>query len=67
MKVNIIFEQKIKSIKITKSVTDLGVESMTHHKDEKKAEPKTEEAKVEPVHPSEQRGGKKKGLLDTCK
>lgn len=26
-----------------------------------------EEAKVEPIHPSEQRGGKKKGLLDTCK
>jgi len=26
-----------------------------------------EEAKVEPIHPAEQRGGKKKGLLDTCK
>jgi hypothetical protein len=26
-----------------------------------------DEAKVEPIHPSEQRGGKKKGLLDTCK
>jgi uncharacterized protein len=26
-----------------------------------------EEVKVEPIHPSEQRGGKKKGLLDTCK
>lgn len=26
-----------------------------------------EEAKVEPIHPSEQRGGKKKSLLDTCK
>jgi len=26
-----------------------------------------EETKVEPIHPSEQRGGKKKGLLDTCK
>jgi hypothetical protein len=25
------------------------------------------EPKVEPIHPSEQRGGKKKGLLDTCK
>jgi hypothetical protein len=37
---------------------------------EKKTEPKTEEVeetKVEPIHPSEQRGGKKKGLLDTCK
>ena len=41
---------------------------MTHHNEEKKAEPKKdEEAKVEPIHPSEQRGGKKKGLLDTCK
>ena len=32
--------------------------------EEKKEE---EEVKVEPIHPSEQRGGKKKGLLDTCK
>lgn len=40
---------------------------MTHHKEEKKTEPEKEEAKVEPVHPSEKRGGKKKGLLDTCK
>ncbi|ALK04913.1 hypothetical protein SAMN02910340_01522 [Methanosarcina thermophila] len=46
---------------------DLGVESMTHHNEEKKAEPKEEEAKVEPIHPSESRGGKKRGLLDTCK
>ena len=37
---------------------------------EKKAEPKNEEveeAKVEPIHPSENRGGKKRSLLDTCK
>ena len=40
---------------------------MTHHTEEKKAEQKEEEVKVEPIHPSEQRGGKKKGLLDTCK
>jgi hypothetical protein len=40
---------------------------MTHHTEEKKTEPQKEEAKVEPIHPSEQRGGKKKGLLDTCK
>lgn len=41
---------------------------MTHHNEEKtdnKADDR--EAKVEPIHPSEQRGGKKKGLLDTCK
>ncbi|MDD3246129.1 MAG: hypothetical protein PHF18_04620 [Methanosarcina sp.] len=43
-----------------------------YDEEEKKAlveEEKTEveEAKVEPIHPSEQRGGKKKGLLDTCK
>lgn len=50
-----------------KNVIDLGVESMTHHNEEKKAEPKEEEAKVEPIHPSENRGGKKRGLLDTCK
>ncbi len=37
--------------------------------EEKKKEQKEEpqEAKVEPIHPSEQRGGKKKSLLDTCK
>ena len=37
---------------------------------EKKADPKKEEmeeGKVEPIHPSENRGGKKRGLLDTCK
>jgi|ERR1035437_1228448 hypothetical protein len=42
---------------------------------ENKAEPKKgdveeeeeEEDKVEPIHPSENRGGKKRGLLDTCK
>ena len=28
---------------------------------------KVEESKVEAIHPSEQRGGKKKSLLDTCK
>ena len=32
--------------------------------EEAKAE---EEANVEPIHPSEQRGGKKRSLLDTCK
>jgi hypothetical protein len=36
--------------------------------EKKKAEPEKEEAQVEPIHPSEkERGGKKKGLLDTCK
>ena len=35
--------------------------------EENNAEPKKEETKVEPIHPSETRGGKKKGLLDTCK
>lgn len=33
----------------------------------KEQQKETEEAKVEPIHPSEKRGGKKKGLLDTCK
>ncbi len=67
MKANKTFKQNAVCIQIAKSITDLGVESMTHHKEEKKVEPKEEEAKVEPIHPSEQRGGKKKGLLDTCK
>jgi hypothetical protein len=53
--------------KLLKNLIDLGVESMTHHNEEKKEEPKEEKAKVEPIHPSESRGGKKKGLLDTCK
>jgi len=35
--------------------------------EKKKAEPEEEEAKVEPIHPSEKRGGKKKSILDTCK
>jgi hypothetical protein len=35
--------------------------------EENKAEPSKEEAHIEPIHPSETRGGKKKGLLDTCK
>jgi hypothetical protein len=26
-----------------------------------------EEAEVEPIHPTEARGGKKRSLLDTCK
>jgi hypothetical protein len=30
-------------------------------------EKKEEKAKVEPIHPSEERGGKKKGILKTCK
>lgn len=41
---------------------------MTHHNEEKKDSKKNDgEAEVEPIHPSEQRGGKKKSLLDTCK
>jgi hypothetical protein len=32
-----------------------------------KEEKKKKEAKVEPIHPSEERGGKKKGFLKTCK
>lgn len=68
MKVNRIVWTKIKSKKIVLiNQADLGVEFMTHHNEEKKTEPKKEEAKVEPIHPSENRGGKKKGLLDTCK
>ncbi len=38
---------------------------MTHH-EEKKVEKKEEEAKVEPIKLGDKRGGKKKGLLDTC-
>ena len=38
---------------------------MTHH-EEKKEGKKEEEAKVEPIKLGDKRGGKKKGLLDTC-
>jgi hypothetical protein len=40
------------------------IEEKTEPKKEEVAE---EEAKVEPIHPSENRGGKKRSLLDTCK
>jgi len=38
---------------------------LTHH-EEKKAKKEEQAAKVEPIKPSEKRGGKKKPLLDTC-
>ena len=38
---------------------------MTHH-EEKKEKTEAKEAKVEPNKPGDKRGGKKKGLLDTC-
>ena len=38
---------------------------MTHH-EEKKEEKEEKAAKVEPIKPVDKRGGKKKGLLDTC-
>jgi len=38
---------------------------MTHH-EEKKEKAEEEQAKVEPIKPGDKRGGKKKGLLDTC-
>ncbi len=44
-----------------------GVGSMTEEQKKEQKKEGEEEAKVEPIHPSEQRGGKKKGLLDTCK
>jgi hypothetical protein len=38
---------------------------MAHH-EEKKKKPEETEAKVEPIKLGDKRGGKKKGLLDTC-
>jgi len=38
---------------------------MAHHEEKKEKKPE-KEAKVEPIKPGDQRGGKKKGLLDTC-
>lgn len=35
---------------------------MTHHEEKKEKK----EAKVEPIKAGDKRGGKKKGLLDTC-
>ena len=38
---------------------------MGHH-EEKKEKAKEKEAKVDPIKLGDKRGGKKKGLLDTC-
>jgi hypothetical protein len=38
---------------------------MTHHEEKKEKKAETE-AKVDPIKPGDKRGGKKKGLLDTC-
>ena len=38
---------------------------MAHH-EEKKGKKEEQPAKVEPIKPGDKRGGKKKGLLDTC-
>jgi len=38
---------------------------MIHH-DEKKEKADEKDAKVEPIKLGDKRGGKKKGLLDTC-
>jgi hypothetical protein len=38
---------------------------MTHH-EEKKEKTEEKEAKVDPIKIGDKRGGKKKGLLDTC-
>ncbi|HOU70862.1 MAG TPA: hypothetical protein PKY20_02955 [Methanothrix sp.] len=40
-------------------------EKMGHH-EEKKEKSEEKEAKVDPIKPGDKRGGKKKGLLDTC-
>lgn len=41
---------------------------MTHHEEKKEEKEEKEEkaAKVEPIKPGDKRGGKNKGLLDTC-
>jgi len=41
------------------------VKYLAHHQ-EKKEQKEVKEAKVEPIKPGDKRGGKKKGLLDTC-
>ena len=38
---------------------------MAHH-EEKKEKKEEQAAKVEPIKPGDNRGGKKKSLLDTC-
>ena len=44
---------------------DNGGDKMGHH-EENKEKKEENEAKVEPIKPGDKRGGKKKGLLDTC-
>lgn len=39
---------------------------MAHHEEKTKEKAEEKVAKVEPIKPGEKRGGKKKGLLDTC-
>ena len=39
---------------------------MTHHEEKKEKKEKSNEVKVEPIKLGDKRGGKKKGLLDTC-
>lgn len=39
---------------------------MTHHEEKKEKKKDEPEAKVDAIKPGDKRGGKKKGLLDTC-
>ena len=66
---------KVEEVKVEESKVEevKAEESKVEKAEEARAEvaklkgTKVEESKVEAIHPSEQRGGKKKSLLDTCK
>ena len=66
---------KVEEVKVEESKVEevKAEESKVEKAEEARAEvaklegTKVEESKVEAIHPSEQRGGKKRSLLDTCK
>src|SRR5664280_1851866 len=66
---------KVEEVKVEESKVEevKAEESKAEKAEEARAEvaklegTKVEESKVEAIHPSEQRGGKKRSLLDTCK
>src|SRR5665647_3319893 len=68
-------EVKVEEVKVEESKVEevKAEESKVEKAEEARAEvaklegTKVEESKVEAIHPSEQRGGKKRSLLDTCK
>ena len=60
-------EQKIKHMEGAIEGKKKMIANMRQIQEMLKQNKKEEEAEVEPIHPSKSRGGKKRGLFDTCK